>query len=40
VYHGRSEVRAALSVATGGFSDKSMTLEEKADKATGGWVRR
>jgi hypothetical protein len=35
VYHGRSEVRAALTVATGGFADKSMTLEEKATKATG-----
>jgi hypothetical protein len=38
VYHGRSEVRAALTVATGGFGDKSMTLEEKATKATGACV--
>jgi hypothetical protein len=38
VYHGRSEVRAALTVATGGFGDKSMTLEEKATKATGASV--
>ncbi|KAF6260395.1 hypothetical protein COO60DRAFT_1637653 [Scenedesmus sp. NREL 46B-D3] len=35
VYHGRSEVRAALCVASGGFSDKSITLEEKATKAMG-----
>ncbi|KAF6260351.1 hypothetical protein COO60DRAFT_1700353 [Scenedesmus sp. NREL 46B-D3] len=39
VYHGRSEVRAALSVASGGFSDKSMTLEEKATKATGQLIK-
>jgi hypothetical protein len=36
VYHGRSEVRVALSVASGGFGEKPLTLEEKAAKATGG----
>ncbi|WIA09584.1 hypothetical protein OEZ85_008976 [Tetradesmus obliquus] len=35
VYLGRSEVRASLSVAGGGFGEKPLTLEEKATKATG-----
>ncbi|WIA29660.1 hypothetical protein OEZ86_012144 [Tetradesmus obliquus] len=37
VYLGRSEVRASLSVAGGGFGEKPLTLEEKATKATVGW---
>jgi hypothetical protein len=32
---GRSEVRVALSVASGGFGEEPLTLEEKAAKATG-----
>jgi hypothetical protein len=35
VYYGRSEVRTALTVASGGFGEKAMTPEEKAQKATG-----